>query len=521
MKHGNESYLIKGEGLVVGRLFPLSLLRWIFSTFHKFVPDAPDPAPHPGNSDDDDSVTPPTRLFCRLFEKGEQPDGESLIELGQLMETESGDPEDERDSNIPAGYTYLGQFIDHDITLDRETPLNPIDIVEPGDVTNFRTPALDLDSVYLDGPDKNSELYEADGKSFKIGQTSDVMNLGVFNNDLPRNGTTANIGEGRNDENLIIAQTHLAFLKFHNSRVAANPAASFKDIRREVVLHYQSIILTDFLPRVIDKSVLDDVLKNGRQFYTDADEFKNCMPIEFSVAAYRMGHSMIRPSYEWNNIFNSDGPLGIATFGQIFEFSGVSGTRGAGDPPFRGLPTLPSNWIADWRRMYDFSEAGGETHEQLNFARKLDARMTIDLKTLPEFQQMNPPPPAPLLSLATRNLLRGRLVSQATGQQVAIAMGETPLTPIEIISNVDPDQAQVLVEKGFDQETPLWYYILREAMVQADGNHLGAVGSRIVAETFVGLIKNSSTNLLSEQSDLRFSMPEMLMSVPENVNPLG
>ncbi len=528
MKHGSESFLIKGEGLVVGRLFPLNLLRWVFSSYFKPKPGGPVPAPDPEDRGDPDIVPPPTRMFCRLFSKGIQPPGQSLIELGQLMETETGDPNDDRDSNIPAGYTYLGQFIDHDITLDRDTELTVEGIVDPNKMENFRTPSLDLDSLYLGGPDRNPELYNSDGKTFKIGQTSDVQSLGIFDNDLPRKGSSAGsmekptdavIGDGRNDENLAVAQTHLAFLKYHNALAADNPEKSFADLRHEVTLHYQAIVLTDFLPRVLDKAVLNDVLQNGRRYYTD--EQKDCMPIEFSVAAYRMGHSMVRPSYEWNRIFNTGADFGIATFEQIFEFSGVSGIRSEEDPPFRGLPTLPSNWIVDWRRLYDFSEVGGERHEQLNFARKLDAKMSLDLKTLPEFQQMTPQPPAPLLSLATRNLLRGRLVSLPSGQEVAAVIGATALTPEEVLSNVAEDQAEILKEHGFDLVTPLWYYILREAMVQAKGNHLGTVGSRIIAETFVGLIENSPVNVIREQRDLRFSMPEMLMAIPDNINPLG
>ena len=528
MKHGTESFLINGEGLVVGRLFPLNLMRWVFANHSNPQPDERPQALVAENPGDPDMIPPPTRMFCRLFKKGTQPSGKALIELGQLMETETGDPEDDRESNIPAGYTYLGQFIDHDITLDRDTELTVDGIVNPKQIENFRTPSLDLDSLYLDGPDQNSELYKSDGKSFRIGQTSDVMDLGVFENDLPRQGsstgsekkpTDAIIGDGRNDENLAVAQTHLAFLKFHNARVAANPEKSFQDIRRDVVLHYQAIILTDFLPRVLDQAVLKDVLKNGRRYYTDKK--KNCMPIEFSVAAYRMGHSMVRPSYEWNRIFNTDGTFGIATFEQIFEFSGVSGTRAKEDPPFLGAPTLPSNWIVDWRRLYDLSEVGQATHEQLNVARKLDAKMSLDLKTLPEFQQMNPQPPAPLLSLATRNLLRGRLVSLPTGQEVAAAMEAKALTPKEVLGNVAEDQAKILKKHGFDKETPLWYYILREAMVQAKGNHLGIVGSRIVAETIVGLIEHSPINVIHEKPDLRFSMPELLRAIPEDINPLG
>ncbi|NQZ64011.1 heme peroxidase family protein [Crocosphaera watsonii] len=519
MKHGNESFLIESEGLVEGPLLPSDFLpekngvRGIFSRDVK--------------PKSDEKVLKPTRRFCRLFSQGDQPSGQSLIDLGNLMETEDGDTNDDRDSNIPAGYTYLGQFIDHDITLDRDTELTLEGTIDPDRIENFRTPSLDLDSLYLDGPENNPELYNSDKRTFKIGKTSDVQDLGIFDNDLPRKGdnagqgenpTDAVIGDGRNDENLAVAQTHLAFLKFHNARAKANPEKSFEDLRREVILHYQAIVLTDFLPRVLDQDVLQDVLDNGRKFYTN--EEKDCMPIEFSVAAYRMGHSMIRPTYEWNRIFNTDGLFRIANFTQIFEFSGGSGSRGEGDSPFEGFPTLPSNWIVDWRRLFDFSEVGGEKHEQLNFARKLDAKMALDLKKLPEFEQMAQTVPAPLLSLATRNLLRGRLVSLPSGQEVAAAVGETALTPTEILSNVPEDQAEILRKHDFDKVTPLWYYILRESMVQANGNHLGKVGSRIVAETFVGLIENSSINVISEQPDLRFSMPEMLMESPENINPL-
>ncbi|MGR3277666.1 peroxidase family protein [Acaryochloris marina NIES-2412] len=534
MKHGNESFFIKNEGLIVGRLFPLNLIRWVFSKY-------PQPSPNPskpednGDSGDPDRMPPLTRQFCRLFPKGAQPDGKGLCALGQVMEIESGDPVDDRDSDIPAGYTYLGQFIDHDITLDRtKLPDNvnsaPID---PNEIDNFRTPALDLDSLYLDGPQKSPQLYKNDCKSFKIGSTSDVLELGVFENDLPRLGndagemqkpTDAVIGDARNDENLAIAQTHLAFLKYHNALVVANPKKSFTEIQREVVLHYQAIVLTDFLPRVLDQSVLNDVLKNGRKYYTD--DKKDCMPIEFSVAAYRMGHSMIRPTYEWNKLFNTDGDFGIATLVQLFEFTGFSGSRGAGDPPFSpfgndSFLTLPSNWIVDWRRLYDFSQVGGGRHPQLNVARKLDARMSFDLKNLPEFESMNPPPPAPLLSLATRNLLRGRLISLPNGQEVAKAIGENTLSPTEIMRDITSEQAAILQKHNFDQQTPLWFYILREAMVQGNGNHLGRVGSRIVAETFVGLIENSPINVLKEEPGLTFSMPELLMAIPNDLNPLG
>ncbi len=243
------------------------------------------------------------------------------------------------------------------------------------------------------------------------------------------------IGDHRNDENLAVAQTHLAFLKFHNALADAKILTkSFEELRREVTLHYQAIILTDFLPKILDQEVLNDVLQNGRKFYTD--DKKDCMPIEFSVAAHRLGHSMVRPSYQWNRIHNE------ATLKELFEFSGGSGSRGPEDKPFADRDTLPSDWIINWKLFYDLSEVGKDCDEQLNYARKLDTNIAVQLKKLPEFQKMAEKVPAPLLSLATRNLLRGRLVSLPSGQEVAAAVGETALTPEEILKKRDRRSSQ-------------------------------------------------------------------------------
>ena len=246
------------------------------------------------------------------------------------------------------------------------------------------------------------------------------------------------------------------------------------------------------------------------------------MPLEFSVAAYRMGHSMVRPVYEWNRVFNiSQGGI-PASLEFLFEFTKFSGTTGAaGDETLRGKPTLPSNWIIDWTRFYDFSNVDGvNTHPNMNFARDLDARLAFGLKELPEFKQMSAAPE--LLSLATRNLLRGRLVSLPTGQEAVAAMqgkgiDVNALDPDRIASNV---HESILRDHDFHKETPLWYYILREAKLVEDGNKLGPVGSRIVAEVFVGLIENSRTSLLTERPNLEFSMPELLAFVGD-LNPIG
>ena len=388
MKHGNESFLIEG-GLIDAPLFPEVLFHGENGRSGVFPRDL---KPKSG-----ELLPKPTRKFCRLFEKGEQPCAEGLIKLGLSMETETTqDSNDNQNTEIPAGYTYLGQFIDHDITLDRKTELTVNGKVEPGCIENFRTPSLDLDSLYGNGPDcENSKcLYKDDKRTFEIGKTSPVDNLGlgIFDNDLPRQGNgpfnpeyyVAIIGDHRNDENLAVAQTHLAFLKFHNALAEAKPNKSFEELRREVTLHYQAIILTDFLPKILDQEVLNDVLQNGRKFYTD--DKKDCMPIEFSVAAHRLGHSMVRPSYQWNRIHNE------ATLKELFEFSGGSGSRGPEDKPFADRDTLPSDWIINWKLFYDLSEVGKDCDEQLNYARKLDTNIAVQLKKLPELGFFAYPP---------------------------------------------------------------------------------------------------------------------------------
>ncbi|KAI9134326.1 peroxidase [Acaryochloris sp. CCMEE 5410] len=535
MKHGRESYFLKNFGWVSGSLIPLPDIT---NVFKKFADKFPVPVPDPIDPSPGDPPTKPRRIFCRLFGEGAQPSTEALIELGLAMESEMQDIISEGDSNIPAGYTYLGQFIDHDITRDDSSDLMD-DSVDPTDIMNVRTPALDLDCLYGSGPKLSAELFESDGVHLRVGMTSPTVDgepggeiPGIdqsLPNDLPRReDMSAIIGDSRNDENLAVAQTHLAFIKFHNAvvdRLVAEGStlqgeALYEKARRQVVFLYQSIVLKDFLPRLIEVDVLKDVLTYGRKFYTD--DLAECMPIEFSVAAYRLGHSMIRTVYEWNRVFNSDQER-QATLDLLFEFSGGSGVRSANpeDTPFFDKPTVPTNWIVDWTRLYDFSGIPDiDSDPTLNFARQIDARLSFALKTLPEFQRMNLPDF--MISLATRNLLRGRLMKLPSGQAVAQAMQNaglkfTPITAAEIANGPHSD---ILLKHGLDQQTPLWYYILREAKIRNNGNKLGPVGSRIIAEVFVGLIANSPISVLKENQDLRFSMPELLAAV-DDLNPLG
>lgn len=458
-------------------------------------------------------VNPPAGQFARPGKFGRlfptlpplTPSPEALVELGKAMiegaptAAHPNDPADPGNNPlVPAGYTYLGQFVDHDITLDT-TPLQEAQ-VDPLAVHNFRTPALELDSVYGLGPDVTPFLYErpAPGQpieKFLIGRTrvgGGDPGINPKMRDLPRapGSQFALIGDPRNDENLVVQQLHLAFLKFHNKvvdglragtipRISPFTRSTFEEARDVVRWHYQWVVLHDFLPRLADPVVIDDVLQNGRTVYLfDPEPF---IPVEFSVAAYRLGHSMVREVYDYNRVFSvpPQGGLPSGTLRLLFRFAGASG----GDVP------TPSDWIIDWKRFFAIDGSGP------NLSRRLDPLIAPELATLPGF-----PPTDPLASLAARNLLRGREVGLPSGQAVARALGLPALTPAEVATD-QPGATDGTTAKAlkFHLETPLWFYILKEAAVRAEGKRLGPVGSRILAEVFVGLLEGDPGSFLVRQ----------------------
>lgn len=480
-QHGELTYFIEGEGFVVDQK-PSGEIEASSAA-------APEAASIMGTAE---AAVERAFRFSRMFKDLEQfrPSENALIELGQAMD-EATNGKDH--PTLPAGFTYFGQFLDHDITFDQTDGL-PSGELTPEEIVQGRSPSIDLDSLYGRGPQfEEKRIYAADKIHLRIGRTEasglpDVPEGRVLPNDLPRGDNTARpheatLGDPRNDENLAVAQTHLAFLKFHNAvvdRLAQTGLAGsqlFDEARRIVIEHYQSIVLHDFLPRIVEPAVLQDVLTNGRKFYQITPGEAPAMPIEFSVAAYRFGHSMIRDLYSWNRIFEP------ADLVQIFSFSGVSGQ----------MISLPSTWPIDWRRFYDFRAiASVPPTPALNTTRSIDTALALPLNTLPEhFSQ------GAKASLAVRNLLRGRLLGLPSGQALAAAMSVTPLTAAQVRQG---PHATVLQRHGFDTKTPLWYYILKEAEVLHDGQHLGPVGSRLIAETIVGLIQASPISILSEQN---------------------
>ena len=406
-------------------------------------------------------------------------DPAALRSLAGAM-VESADNGSADNPAIPAAYTYLGQFIDHNITFDTTSLTEAA--VDPDSLTNYRRPRFDLDSVYGAGPVATPHLYQRDDPDlFEIGaalvfkfepdSNATVPDFAV-QADLPRaRNRFALIGDPRNDENLIVAQLHLAFLFFHNSIVKAlradRPnAAVFAEARELAILHYQWLILHEFLPLFAGQAIVDELLAAGTLMRRGGRLF---MPVEFSAAAYRFGHSTLRPLYDL-------GQAPPATLNDLFTFSGRTGSRA--DVP------IPKNWIVEWFRLLHMDESALEN----TLSRRIDPYLADDLAKLPF-------PGGVVQSLAELNLLRGNELGLPSGQSVARLLGYEPLSPEEI-GDASPD-GQVATACGLLEATPLWYYILKEALVRTGGASLGPVGARIVAEVFIGLLQLDRDSILN------------------------
>jgi len=389
---------------------------------------------------------------------------------------------------LTAGFTFLGQFLDHDMTSDPTSSLERQ--VDPEHISNFRTPSLALDNVYGAGPGGSPHLYDQQGGQGIKFLLEECGTPGKH--DVPRNSqNVALIGDPRDDENLIISQLQVAFLKFHNAAVdhvksrikLTRPDQVFAEAQRLVRWHYQWMVVHEFLVKTCGKAVVDDVLQNGRKFYKWHNE--PFIPVEFSVAAYRFGHSQVRPSYRANFTGN---PGGQPFFAMIFTPTPSSPT----DPDdLSGGCRAPRRFI-DWPTFFDFSDSNVRPNK------KIDTTLSTALFKLPGSVVPHPDPKTNPSSLAQRNLLRHLTFSLPSGQRVAKAMS------LPVLSKGDLGDLQ---PHGLDDRTPLWFYILREASVVENGERLGPVGARIVAEVFLGLLEGDRTSYLSQEPDWEPSLP--------------
>ncbi len=418
-----------------------------------------------------------------------------LEQLGDMM-GDAGRETGISDSPIPAGFTYIGQFIDHDITLDVQSKLDGA--TDANTINNMRSPSLELDSLYARGPALDPFLYAfpsdpATPTAIKFALGSNQQNgpggpggnagaTGMVQKrdfDVPRMhnpldpvgaSLTAVIGDPRNDENLIVSQIHHTMLRFHNHNVDELVKQNFSgdvfvEAKRLVTHHFQWAVVHDFLHRIcgpaaVTAAMQSEVAPTGSHFQ---------MPVEFSVAAYRFGHSMIRDRYWLNHNFPNQ-PLS-----DVFAFI--------------RKPNLPvrSNWVIDFNAFFET----GVPVPVFNSARKIDSVLANGLESLPGFSGM-------MTVLARRNLLRGLALGLPSGQAMAKFFGFAPMTAAQLTTGLPASEVAVLNASGglLLKKTPLWYYVLREAVVVQQGNQLGPVGATIVARTFVRILKRDGSSYL-------------------------
>ncbi len=427
-----------------------------------------------------------------------------LNKLGDFMGGVAGSPGG-ADSTIPAGYTYFGQFVDHDITLDVSSTIDAA--TDATTINNMRTPALELDNLYGNGPGLSPYLFDfptagpATAIKFKLGINNTVVGTGkggpaltlggadmkpqkTF--DVPRipGSNTAVIGDPRNDENLIVSQFHHTMLKFHNAVVDLLVAASFAgdifaEAKKTVIHHYQWAVMNDYLKRICGAAAVTNALATVAAPIGSAFS----MPVEFSVAAYRFGHSIIRDRYWVNHNFIN------APLSQIFQF-------------IRN-PQIPvqSIWIVNFNAFFET----GIPVPVFNRAKKIDSILSNGLESIPGGSGI-------AAKLAIMNLRRGLAFGLPSGQATATALGVAPMTAAQLTSGLVPAEVAVLNESGalLLNKTPLWYYILREAAVLGAGNNLGPLGAKIVAETFIKMLKRDAGSYLNKAGGFAPILPSSI-----------
>lgn len=381
----------------------------------------------------------PKPYFIRSFDLPgfTDPTQQQIADLAQGML----DPNLDAGDNLTAtsGFTYFGQFLDHDLTLDSSpVPTAPED---PTLNRNERTFAFDLDSMYGGGPTVHPEFYDAQAR-FLL----DEPNANGVRDYKRRADGSAIINEPRNDENEVISQIQVAIMKAHNRLIDAG--LSFEDARQTLIDAYQQAIVDDFLPHItspVDAKLVDKL-----------DPKKQGTPVEFSVAAYRFGHSMVRKAYVLNE---TTGKI------QVFNAAGVD---------LHGGRPIPAGRQIDWSEFFADLPNAATDPNPINFPRRIDTLISSGLFVLPipgaEATGSN--------VLAFRNMSRGVFYGLPSGQAVAAELGFPVITPETL--NLGP---------GFETGTPLWMYVLAESERMTNGERLGPTGSTIVQAGFQTALK--------------------------------
>ena len=394
----------------------------------------------------------------------------------------------------PSGFVYLGQFLDHDLTCD-ETPLENASGA-PENTANRHVPSLNLEGVYGGGPEESPELYDfsqGGAERFLLGKTVEIpaQDIPSSLNDFHRRNGKPMLADDRNNQHLIISQLHVVFLQFHNRLVDCLKRGLFGHesfpnetvfaiARRLTTWHYQWIVRNEFLSWFVLPEVLADIEQHGpRLFEWRSGEQMPSLPIEFTQAAFRYGHSVVQPQYDINKWI------------RLVPLRDLVRKKRNG--------SLPANRVVDWDR---FTRSWGAN---ANFAENIDTLVSEDMFDLPAAAMpvpfKNKPPPLPEITL-----LRGSRIGLPSGQEACRQAGLKPPRADQI--GFDDEANEFLRERGFDENTPLWYYVLREAELFGrrrfrGGECLGPLGSRIVAEVLLGVMKTDPQHYLNAAPEWR------------------
>ncbi len=438
------------------------------------------------------------KFYCRIapsVKGGDQPESTDLEQLAELLKTSGSSRSGATpDTDIPAAYTYLGQFIAHE--------LSDLRVLDPTGMVTIRSAALDLDSLLGAVPDTplpaQAQIWKG---GVGIGQARS-FGPDVHYEDLPRRADgKALIADARNDSNLALAQLHLALSKFHQ-RIAQDECRRSDDAARRITRrHVQSVVLHDYLRRVIEPGVYDDILLHGRRVIHPGGlptDTPFLIPIEFAAACFRVGHSMVREKYEaWEYGVR---PIRLKT---LLHMTGQGGG-------FFGLRHLSEEWRINWASMLEQPNPPSVR----NMAAGIDATLAPGLHRLPDRLF---PPSTPkgdgtgLTSVARATLLRQRGFELGSGQQTAHVLNgaigpglQVPvLTPPEIAAAfsdsgaVDTPLAEFLCKSGLHANTPLWFYCLVEARTLCGGRCFGPLTSRIVMETIHAAIEAAPDGIVA------------------------
>jgi heme peroxidase len=389
------------------------------------------------------------------------------------------------------GFTYFGQFLGHDLTHDLTPLAGPY--AEPEETPNFRTAAFDLDHVYAGGPTGSPYLYEGEdgAETFKVGLTQPDGRK----RDVPIRAGRVLIGDledRRNLDNLLLRQLHVLFLKFHNEAIRQlqtndtlrgmrdllGPGTLFERARRLVCWHYQWIIRHDYLPRVLHNDLWAhqgrrNLAKRGSPF---------SVPIEFSLAAFRFGHSMVRNAYRLN-------------CRQKRVLIGELMARGQMAEP------IPDDYLVEWGTFFDGLPTSGPPASS-SF---IDTSISVAMHGLsPEIIRLaNTLESTVPANLPVRTLLRGARARLPSGQEAANALlaegrikASDRLTIEQLTADTGNRSGTVLRKNRLEENTPLFYYVLKEAELKAGGLTLGPVGSHIVSEVIQNALESDTDSYL-------------------------